>query len=65
MKRFGLVPHIKEIVESPKAEMHMKEESGLTFWNIVKDIKGQKVRVIILKSGNRKVFLSVYPPPTE
>ena len=62
LRRFALIPHLKDIVMDPKAEIHLDESRGVRFWILVKHIDGKRVRVVIMESGSRKIFLSVYPP---
>lgn len=60
IRRFELISHLKSIVSDPKADIHLDDSGQARFWNIVRKIDGNKIRVVIVESSSRKIFLSVY-----
>jgi hypothetical protein len=62
VNRFNLIQHLKAIVSDPKADIHYDSSKGISFWTLVKEIDGHDIRVVIVGSGSRMIFLSVYPP---
>jgi len=62
LRRFALIPYLFEIVSYPKADIHLDDSRGMRFWNILKTVNGQRIRVVIMESGKKKIFLSVYTP---
>lgn len=70
VRRFELIRYLVEIVSCPRADVHLDDSKSIKMWNIIKNIHGSDIRVVVADTGFTTIFVSVYPPrktknPTE
>lgn len=65
IKRFGLLPHVAEVINSPDKSFEYrrisKQTGDVQFWGFAKQIEVMQIKVVVRQVGNgNKHFFSIF-----